>query len=121
VDDFAEAVAQLAASREPIALTHTNIEDTMHQGNPLSPDLHIALAATAITYPARYEFAGGSGGGGSGGDPDPDQPMNNDPGDDAPDPPPVAGGQPAYNPDEHPCYGSPATSLWAARPAQHQQ
>jgi hypothetical protein len=29
--------------------------------------------------------------------------MNNDPGDDAPDPPPVvAGGQPAYNPDEHP-------------------
>jgi Retrotransposon gag protein/Zinc knuckle len=29
--------------------------------------------------------------------------MNNDPGDDAPDPPPAAvGGQPAYNPDEHP-------------------
>jgi Retrotransposon gag protein len=62
-------------------------------------------------YPARYKFAGGSGSGGGGGgsgggggDPDPDQPMNNnDPGDDAPDPPAAVGGQPAYNPDEHPC------------------
>jgi hypothetical protein len=58
-------------------------------------------------YPARYEFVGGSGGGGGGGggsgNPDPDQPMNNDPGDDAPDlPPMVAGGQPAYNLDKHP-------------------
>jgi Retrotransposon gag protein/Zinc knuckle len=110
VDKFAEAVAQLAASREPIAPTHTNIEETMHWGNPLSPDLHIASAATAITYPAQYEFAGGSGGGGGGGgrggggggDPDPDQPMNPDPRDNAPDPPLVAGGQPAYNLDEHP-------------------
>jgi Retrotransposon gag protein len=81
----------------------------MHQGNPLSPDLHIASAATAITYPARYKFVGGSGsgsgggGGGGGGDPNPDQPMNNDLGDEAPNPPPVAvGGQPAYNLDEHP-------------------
>jgi hypothetical protein len=45
----------------------------------------------------------GGGGGGGGGDPDPDQPMNNDPRDDAPDPPPAAvGGQLVYNPDEHP-------------------
>jgi hypothetical protein len=29
-DNFTKAVAQLAASREPIAPTHTNIEDTMH-------------------------------------------------------------------------------------------
>jgi hypothetical protein len=104
-DEFTEAVARLAASREPIAPTHTNIEETMHQGNPLSPDLHIALVATAIMYPTRYKFVGGSGGGGGGGrgNPDPDQPMNNDPGDDAPDPPPAAaGGQPAYNLDEHP-------------------
>jgi hypothetical protein len=93
----------------------------MHRGNPITPDFHIASAATAITYPARYEFAGGSGegsgggsgggggGGGGGGDLDPDQPMNNnDPGDEAPDPP-VAAGQPAYNPDNHPCSlcGSP--------------
>jgi Retrotransposon gag protein len=69
----------------------------------------------AITYPARYEFVGGGGaggsggsggrgggGGGGGGDPDPDQPMNNnEPEGKAPDPP-VAAGQPAYNPDEHP-------------------
>jgi hypothetical protein len=68
----------------------------------------------AITYPARYEYAcggGGGGGGRGGGDPDLDQPMNNnDPGDDAPDPPPMgAGGQLVYNPDEHPCSlcGSP--------------
>jgi hypothetical protein len=56
----------------------------------------------AIIYPTRYEFAGGSGGGGGGGDPDPDQPMNNDPGDDAPNLPAAAGGQLAYNPDDHP-------------------
>jgi Retrotransposon gag protein/Zinc knuckle len=94
-------VAQLATSREPIAPIHSNIKETMQQGNSLAPDFHIASAAMAITYPARYEFAGGSGGGSS--DPDPDQPMNNnDPGDDAPDPPVGAGGQPAYNPDEHP-------------------
>jgi hypothetical protein len=81
----------------------------MHRGNPITPDFHIASAATAITYPARYELAGGSGGGGGGegggsggGDPDLDQPMNNnDPGDEVPDPP-AAAGQPAYNPDEHP-------------------
>jgi hypothetical protein len=83
----------------------------MQQGNPITPDFHIASAATAITYPARYEFAGGSSGGGGGGggggsggggDPDLDQPMNNnDQGDDAPDPP-AAAGQPAYNPDDHP-------------------
>jgi hypothetical protein len=109
VDDFAAVVAQLASSREPIAPTHTNIEHTMQHGNPLAPDLHIALAAMAITYPARYDFAGGSGGGGGGGsgsgggDPDPDQPMNNnDLGDDGPDLPPGEGGQPAYNPDKHP-------------------
>jgi hypothetical protein len=64
------------------------------------------LAATAITYPARYDFAGGggggSGGGGGGGGGDPDEPMNNnDLGDEAPDPP-AAVGQPAYNPDNHP-------------------
>jgi hypothetical protein len=47
---------------------------------------------------------GGGSGGGGGGDPDLDQPMNNnDLGDDAPDPPGGAGGgQPMYNPDEHP-------------------
>jgi Retrotransposon gag protein len=76
-----------------------------NSGNPLAPELHIALVAMAITYPARYKFAGGSSGSGSGGggDPDPDQPMNNnDPGDDAPDPPGRAGGQPVYNPNEHP-------------------
>jgi Retrotransposon gag protein len=79
----------------------------MHRGNPITPDFHIASAATAITYPARYELAGGSsgrgggGGGGGGGDPDPDQPMDhNDPGGEAPDPP--AAGQLAYNPDDHP-------------------
>jgi Retrotransposon gag protein len=69
------------------------------------PKFHIALVATAITYPARYEFVEGSGGGGGGGsgDPDLDQPMHhNDPGDDAPNPPVGAGGQPMYNPDEHP-------------------
>jgi hypothetical protein len=112
-DDFAAAVAQLATTREPIAPVHTTIEETMHR-NPITPDLHIASAATAITYLARYEFAGGSGGGGGGGSGgggggggsgggnlDPDQPMNNnEPGDEAPDPPVVAG-QPAYNPDEH--------------------
>jgi hypothetical protein len=107
-DDFATAVAQLAASREPITPIHPNIEHTMQRGNPLAPDMHIALAAMAITYPAWYEFAGGSGsgggGGGGGGDPNPDQPMNNnDLGDDAPDLPPVgAGGQLVYNPDKHP-------------------
>jgi Retrotransposon gag protein len=81
----------------------------MHRGDPLAPDFHIASAAMAITYPARYEFmrgtgsrGGGGGGSGGGGDPDPDQPMNNDPGDDAPDLLATAGGQPAYNPDEHP-------------------
>jgi hypothetical protein len=81
----------------------------MQRGDPLAPDFHIASAAMAVTYPARYEFAGGSGGGGGGGsggggDPDPDQPMNNnDPGDKAPDPPAAAAaGQPAYNPDDHP-------------------
>jgi hypothetical protein len=72
----------------------------MHRRNPITPDFHIASAAMAITYPTRYELAGGSSGGG---DPDPDQPMNNnDPGDEAPDPPPGAAGQPAYNPDDHP-------------------
>jgi hypothetical protein len=108
-DDFAAAVAQLTTSREPIAPVHANIKETIQRGNPLTPEFHIASAATAIMYPARYEFAGGSGsgggggGGGSGGDPDPDQPMNNnDPGDDAPDPPGAVGGQPAYNPDKHP-------------------
>jgi hypothetical protein len=108
-DKFTAAVAQLTTSQEPIAPIHANIEETIHQGDPLTPDFHIASAATAITYPARYEFvegsggSGGSGSGGRGGDPDPDQPMNNnDPGDDAPDPPAAAGGQPAYNPDEHP-------------------
>jgi hypothetical protein len=110
-DEFTAAVAQLATTREPIAPVHPTIEDTMQQGNPIAPDFHIASAATAITYPARYEFMGGSsggggrgGGGGSGGgsDPDPDQPMNNnDLGDEAPDPP-AAAGQPAYNPDDHP-------------------
>jgi hypothetical protein len=108
-DDFAAAIAQLTTSREPIAPVHANIEETMQRGNPLAPEFHIASAATAIMYPARYKFMGGSGGGG-GGDPDPDQPMNNnDPGDDAPDPPVAAGGQPMYNPDEHPCSlcGSP--------------
>jgi hypothetical protein len=100
-DDFAAAVAQLTTTREPIAPVHATIEETMHCGNPITPDFHIASAATAITYPARYELAGGSGGGGGGGG-DPDQPMNNnDPGDEAPDPPAVAG-QPAYNPDNHP-------------------
>jgi hypothetical protein len=109
-DDFAVAVAQLATSREPIAPVYINIKETMQQGNPLAPELHITSAAMAIMYPARYEFTGGSGGGGGGGggrggggDPDPDQPMNNnDLGDDAPDPS-VAGGQLVYNPDEHPC------------------
>jgi hypothetical protein len=120
-DDFTEAVAQLAASREPIAPTHTNIEDTMHRGNPVTADLHIASAATAITYPAQYTFQGGSGsgsgsgGGGDGGsngggNPDIDLPMNNnDPDNDGPDLPggggggPMGGaGQPAYNLDEHP-------------------
>jgi Retrotransposon gag protein len=103
-DEFATAVAQLATSREPIALVHANIKETMQWGNPLAPEFHIASAAMAITYPTRYEFTGGSGsGGGGGGDPDPDQPMNNnDPGDDAPDPPVAAGGQLAYNLDEHP-------------------
>jgi hypothetical protein len=111
-DKFAAAVAQLATSREPIAPIHANIKETMQRGDPLAPEFHIASAATAITYPTRYKFVGGSGGGGGGGggdgggregDPDPDQPMNNnDPGDDAPDPPAAAGGQPAYNPDEHP-------------------
>jgi hypothetical protein len=115
-DDFAAAVAQLSTTREPITPEHVTIEETMHQGNPITPDFHIASAATAITYPTRYELAGGSGGGGGGsggggggGDPDPDQPMNNnDLGDEAPDPP-AAAGQPAYNPDEHPCSlcGSP--------------
>jgi hypothetical protein len=108
-DEFVAVVAQLATSREPIAPTHATIEETMQQGNLLAPDFHITSAATAITYPARYEFARGSGGGGGGGggrggggDPDPDQPMNNnDPGDKAPDPLAVAG-QPAYNPDDHP-------------------
>jgi hypothetical protein len=108
-DEFAAAVAQLTTTREPIAPVHATIEETMHRGNPITPDFHIALAATAITYPARYDLAGGSGGGGSGGgggggrgDPDPDQPMNNnDPEGEAPNPPAVAG-QPAYNPDEHP-------------------
>jgi hypothetical protein len=116
-DKFAMAVAQLATSRELIAPIHANIKETMQRGDLLAPDFHIALAATAITYPARYEFTGesggGSGGGGSGGrggDPDPDQLMNNnDPGDDAPDSLAVAGGQPVYNLDEHPCLlcGSP--------------
>jgi hypothetical protein len=108
-DEFAAAVAQLATSREPIAPVHTTIEETMQRGDPLAPDFHIASAATAITYPARYEFAGGSGGGRGGGggegggDPDPDQPMNNnDPGDKAPNPPAAVAGQPAYNPDDHP-------------------
>jgi hypothetical protein len=65
----------------------------------------------AITYPARYELAGGGGGGsgggggrggGGGGNPDPDHPMNNnDLEGEAPDLP-AAAGQPAYNPDEHP-------------------
>jgi hypothetical protein len=112
-DEFAAAVAQLTTTREPIAPMQDTIEATMQQGNPLTPDFHIASAATAITYPARYEFAGesgggggsrggGGGGGGGGGDPDPDQPMNNnDPGDEAPDPP-AAAGQPAYHPDDHP-------------------
>jgi hypothetical protein len=108
-DDFAAAVAQLSTTREPIAPVHTTIEETMHCRNPITLEFHIASAATAITYPARYELAGGSGGGGGGGgggsgggDPDPDQPMNNnDPGDEAPDPPAVTG-QPAYNPDDHP-------------------
>jgi Retrotransposon gag protein len=108
-DDFAAAVAQLTTTREPIAPVHATIEETMHRGNPITPDFHIASAAMAITYPARYELAGGSGagsgggggggGGDGGGDPDPDQPMNhNDQGDDAP----AAVGQPAYNLDEHP-------------------
>jgi hypothetical protein len=102
-DEFAVAVAQLATSREPIAPIHMNIEETMQQGNPLAPDFHIALAAMAIMYPTRYEFAGGSGSGSGGGDPDPDQPMNNnDWGDDTPDPPVAVGGQLVYNPDEHP-------------------
>jgi hypothetical protein len=106
-DEFTAAVAQLATSREPIAPIHANIKETMHWGDLLVPDFHIASAATAITYPARYKFAGGSGGGsgggGGGGDPDPDQSINNnDPGDDAPNLPVAAGGQPAYNPDEHP-------------------
>jgi hypothetical protein len=109
-DDFAAAVAQLTTTREPITPVHATIEETMHRRNPITPDFHIALAATAITYPARYELAGGSGGGGGGsggggggGDPDPDQPMNNNnPGDEAPDPPPGAAGQLAYNPDDHP-------------------
>jgi hypothetical protein len=106
-DDFAAAVAQLTTTREPIAPVHATIEETMHHGNPITPDFHIASAAMAITYPARYDFAGGSGGGGGGGgsgggDPDPDQPMNNnDLGDEAPDLP-VAARQPAYNPDDHP-------------------
>jgi hypothetical protein len=108
-DEFAAAVAQLVTSREPIAPVHANIEETMQRGNPLALDFHITSAATAIMYPTRYEFAGGSGGGG--GDPDPDQPMhNNDPGDDPPDPPVVVGGQLVYNPDEHPhslCGSSP--------------
>jgi hypothetical protein len=116
IDDFATAVAQLATSREPITPVHSNIEETMQQGNALTPEFHIASAATAITHPARYEFMGGSGsssgGGGGSRDPDPDQPMNNNnPGDDTPDPPVGlgAGGQPVYNPDEHPCLlcGSP--------------
>jgi Retrotransposon gag protein len=121
-DEFAAAVAQLATSWEPIAPIHANIEETMHRGDLLAPEFHIASAATAITYPARYKFVGGSGSGGGGsggggggdgsggGDPDPDQPMNNnDPGDDTLDPPAAAGGQPVYNPDEHPCLlcGSP--------------
>jgi hypothetical protein len=65
-------------TREPIAPVHATIEETMHRGNPITPDFHIALAAMAITYPARYELAGESGGGGGGGcsggggDPDPD-------------------------------------------------
>jgi hypothetical protein len=103
-DDFAIAIAQLAQSRELIAPIHTNIKHTMQWGNPLIPDLHIASAATAITYPTRYTFTEGSGGGGGRGDPDPDQPTNNnEPGDDGPDPPVGAvAGQPAYNPDEHP-------------------
>jgi hypothetical protein len=78
-------------------------------GNPLAPDLHIASAAMAITYPAQYTFAGGSGGSGGGdGNPDADQLMNNnDPDDDGPDLPggggPIGGvEQLAYNPDEHP-------------------
>jgi hypothetical protein len=74
------------------------------------PDLHIASAAMAITYPAQYTFAEGSGsgsgggGGSGGGDPDLDQPMNNnEPGDNGLDPPVGAViGQPAYNPDKHP-------------------
>jgi hypothetical protein len=104
-DNFMTVVAQLATSREPIAPVHANIEHTMHQGNPLTPDLHIASAAMAIMYPARYDFTGGSGGGGGGGDSgdlDPDQPMNNnDPENDDPGPP-GGGGQPVYNLDEHP-------------------
>jgi hypothetical protein len=112
VDNFAKAVAQLAASREPIAPTHMNIQDTMHRGNPLMPDLHIASAVTAITYPAHYMFPSGSGGGSGSGreNPDIDLPMNNnDPGDDGPDLPeggggggPIGGaGQPAYNLDKY--------------------
>jgi hypothetical protein len=124
-DEFAAAVAQLTTTREPIAPEHATIEETMQRGNLIAPDFHIASAATAITYPARYEFAGGSsrggggggGSGGGGGDPDPDQPMNNDhPGDEAPDPPPAAG-QPAYNPDNHPrsLCGSPPNTFDGTR------
>jgi Retrotransposon gag protein len=122
-DDFTTAVAQLSASREPIAPIHSNIEHTMQHGNPLAPDMHIASTTMAITYPAQYTFVGGSGGGGGGGSGgggdrnlDRDQPMNNnDPDNDGLDPPGGGGpgggpGQLAYNPDEHPrllCSSSP--------------
>jgi hypothetical protein len=57
-DDFAAAVAQLTTTREPIAPLHATIEETMHHGNPITPDFHIASAAMAITYPARYDVTG---------------------------------------------------------------
>jgi hypothetical protein len=107
-DNFVAAVAQLLASREPIAPVHTNIEHIMQHGNPLTPDLHIASVVIAITFPAYTPAINrprGSGGGSGGRDNNgPMQP--NDPGDD--DGPPGGGGlgrgagQPAYNLDEHP-------------------
>jgi hypothetical protein len=110
VDNFMAAVAQLSASRELIALVHTNIKHMMQHGNPLALNLHIASTATAITYLAytmdRPGGSGGSSGSGSSGE-DHNKPMPpDDPGDDKG--PPGGGGlgravgHQAYNPDEHP-------------------